>query len=83
MPSWLMTLLSSMPEGTPKIHFIGVKFPLISIEGSEGSVKVVDQSAGVCGFYDNLVDVSFDQVILYLIVKALLDGTLICGPDIF
>jgi len=56
---------------------------LLSVEGFEGSVEVVDQSAGVSGFHDNVIDVSFDQVIPYLAVKTLLDGTLICGSGIF
>ena len=83
MPSRLTTLPSSIPEGTQKTLFFGVEFPLISIEGLDGSVEVVDQSAGVSSFHDNIVDASLDQVIPYFIVKALLDGTLVCGPSVF
>jgi hypothetical protein len=32
-------------------------------------------------FHDHIIDVCFDQVILDLISKALLDSTLICGPS--
>jgi hypothetical protein len=34
------------------------------------------------GFHDHIIDVCFDQVILDLISKALLDSTLVCGPNI-
>jgi hypothetical protein len=33
-------------------------------------------------FHDHIIDVGFDQVILDLISKALLDSTLIYGPHI-
>jgi len=42
MPLRLMTLSSSMPEGTPKIHFFGIKLPFISVQCLESPVEVVD-----------------------------------------
>jgi hypothetical protein len=31
-------------------------------------------------FHDHIIDIGFNQVILDLISKALLDSTLVCGP---
>jgi hypothetical protein len=35
------------------------------------------------GFHGHIIDVGFNQVILDLINKALLDSTLVCGPCVF
>jgi hypothetical protein len=63
--------------------FFGVELPFVSIESFHGSIKVVDQGIGYPNFYDDIVDVGFDEVIVYLIMEALLDSTLVCGPCIF
>jgi hypothetical protein len=33
-------------------------------------------------FYHHIINVGFDKVILYLVLKTVLDGTLVCGPRI-
>jgi len=65
-----------------KDAFFGVELPFVSIEGFESSIKLIDQGVGDPSFYDNIVDVSLDKVISYLIVEALLNSTLVCSPCI-
>jgi hypothetical protein len=45
---------------------------LVLVESHEGALEVVD----------HIIDVGFDQIILNLISKALLDSTLVHGPRI-
>jgi hypothetical protein len=37
---------------------------------------------GLPGFYNHIINVGFDKVILYLILETVLDGTLVCGPRV-
>jgi len=46
-------------------------------------VEVIDQSAGVSGFDDNVINVSFEKVITYFIMEALLYGALISSSGVF
>jgi len=46
-------------------------------------VQVVDQGARVLGFDDNIIDVSLDEVIAYLVAEALLNSALISGSGVF
>jgi hypothetical protein len=55
---------------------------LVLVERREGTLEIVDQGVSLPGFHDHIIDVCFDQVILDLISKALLDSTLVCGPSI-
>jgi hypothetical protein len=43
-------------------------------------LDIVNQGVSLPGFHDHIIDVGFDQVILDLISKALLDSTLVCSP---
>jgi hypothetical protein len=45
-------------------------------------LEIVDQGVSLPGFHDHIIDVCFDQVILDLISKALLDSMLVCGPNV-
>jgi hypothetical protein len=45
-------------------------------------LEIVDQGVSLPGFHNHIIDVCFDQVILDLISKALLDSTLVCGHSI-
>jgi hypothetical protein len=37
---------------------------------------------GLPGFYNHIINIGFDEVILYLILETVLDGTLVCGPRV-
>jgi hypothetical protein len=43
-------------------------------------LEIVDQGVSLPGFHDHIIDIGFNQVILDLISKALLDRTLVCSP---
>jgi hypothetical protein len=43
-------------------------------------LEIVDQAVSLPGFHDHVIYVGFDQIILDLIGKALLDSTLVRGP---
>jgi hypothetical protein len=45
-------------------------------------LEIVDQGVSLPGFHDHIIDVGFNQVILNLLSKALLDSTLIYGPRV-
>jgi hypothetical protein len=55
---------------------------LVLVESHEGTLEIVDQGVSLPGFHDHIINVGFDQVILNLISKALLDSTLIYGPRV-
>jgi hypothetical protein len=55
---------------------------LVLVEGREGTLEIVDQGMSLPGFHDHIIDVGFDQIILDLISKALLDSTLVHGPRV-
>jgi hypothetical protein len=55
---------------------------LVLVESRKGPLEIVDQGVSLPGFHDHVVNVGFDQVILDLIGKALLDSTLVCGPRV-
>jgi hypothetical protein len=52
------------------------------VESREGMLEIVDQGASLPGFHDHIIDIGFDQVILDLISKAVLDSTLVRGPRV-
>ena len=83
MPLKLTTLPSSMLEGTPKIHFLGLSFHLYLLRTLKVPLRLLIRVLASLVFTTNIVDISFDQVIPYLIMKILLDGTLVCSSDIF
>jgi hypothetical protein len=37
---------------------------------------------GLPGFYNHIINVGFDKVILYLVLEIVLDGTPVCAPRI-
>jgi hypothetical protein len=45
-------------------------------------LEIVDQGVSLPGFHDHIIDVGFDQIILDLISKTLLDSMLVCGPRV-
>jgi hypothetical protein len=53
---------------------------LVLVESREGTLEIVNQGVSLPGFHDHIINVGFDQVILDLISKALLDSMLVCGP---
>jgi hypothetical protein len=55
---------------------------LVLVESYEGTLKIVDQGVSLLGFHDHVIDVGFDQIILDLISKAVLDSTLVRGPHV-
>jgi hypothetical protein len=55
---------------------------LALVESHEGTLEIVDQGASLPGFHDHIINVGFDQIILDLISKALLDSTLVRGPRV-
>jgi hypothetical protein len=55
---------------------------LVLVESREGTLLIVDQGVSLPGFHDHIIDVGFDQIILDLISKALLDSTLVRGPRV-
>jgi hypothetical protein len=83
MPSRLtIILLGKIPEGMPKMHFL-VELPLVLIKSPKSSLKVVNKSVDYPGFHDHVVYIGLNEVISYFIMKALLNGTLVCCPCIF
>jgi hypothetical protein len=48
---------------------------LVLVESREGMLEIVDQGVSLPGFHDHIIDVGFDQIILDLISKALLDSS--------
>jgi hypothetical protein len=55
---------------------------LVLVESRKGTLEIVDQGVSLPGFHDHIIDVGFDQIILDLISKALLDSTLVHGPRV-
>jgi hypothetical protein len=45
-------------------------------------LEIVNQGVSLPGFHDHIIDIGFDQIILDLISKAVLDSTLVHGPRI-
>jgi hypothetical protein len=37
---------------------------------------------GLLGFYDHIINVGFDKVILYLVLETVLDDALVCGSRV-
>jgi hypothetical protein len=82
MPLRLTTLPSNISDGTPKIHFLGLSFHLVLVKSHENLLEIIDQGMGLPGFYNHIINVGFDMVILYLVSKTVLDGTLVCSPRV-
>jgi hypothetical protein len=55
---------------------------LVLVKSHEVTLEIVDQGVSLPSFHDHIIDVGFDQVILDLISKALLDSMLVYGPHI-
>jgi hypothetical protein len=55
---------------------------LVLVESREGTLEIIDQGVSLPGFYDHIINVGFDRVILDLISKALLDSMLVHGPRV-
>jgi hypothetical protein len=37
---------------------------------------------GLSGFYNHIINLGFDKVILYLVLETVLDDALVCGPRV-
>jgi hypothetical protein len=56
---------------------------LVLVESREGALEVIDQGVSLPGFYNHIIGVGFDQIVLNFISKAVLDSALIRGPRVF
>jgi hypothetical protein len=55
---------------------------LVLVESCENLLEIIDQGMGLPGFYNHIINVGFDKVILYLILEIVLDGMLVCGTRV-
>jgi hypothetical protein len=55
---------------------------LVLVESREGTLEIFDQGVSLPGFHNHIIDIGFNQIILDLISKALLDSTSVCGPRV-
>jgi hypothetical protein len=55
---------------------------LVLVKGHENPLEIVDQGMGLPGFYNLIINVGFNEVILYLILETVQDGALVCGPHV-
>jgi hypothetical protein len=55
---------------------------LVRVESRENPLEIVDQGMGLPSFYNHIINVGFDKVILYLILETVLDGTLVRGTHV-
>jgi hypothetical protein len=58
-----------------------IKLPLVHVKSYENPLEIIDQGMGLSGFYNHIINVGFDKVILYLVLETVLDGRLVCGPN--
>jgi hypothetical protein len=65
-----------------KDTLLRIKLPLVLVKSRENPLEIIDQGMGLPGFYNHIINVGFDKVILYLILEIVLDGTLVCGPHV-
>jgi hypothetical protein len=65
-----------------KDTLLRIKLRLVRVKSHENPLEIIDQGMGLSGFYNHIINVGFDKVILYLILETVLDGTLVCGPRI-
>jgi hypothetical protein len=57
-----------------------IKLALVLVKSHENPLEIVDQGMGLPGFYNHIINVGFNKVILYLVLETVLDGALVCGP---
>jgi hypothetical protein len=50
------------------------------VESREGTLEIIDQGVSLPCFHDHIIDLGFNQIILNLISKAVLDSILVRGP---
>jgi hypothetical protein len=55
---------------------------LVFVKSRENTLEIIDQGMGLPSFYNHIINVGFDKVILYLVLETVLDGTLVCGPRV-
>jgi hypothetical protein len=56
---------------------------LVLVKSHENPLEIVDQGMGLPSFYNHIINVGFNKVILYLVLETVLDGMLVCGPRVF
>jgi hypothetical protein len=59
-----------------------IKLPLVCVKSHENPLEIVDQGMSLPSFYNHIINVGFDKVILYLVLEIVLDGALVCGPHV-
>jgi hypothetical protein len=59
-----------------------IKLPLVHVKSHENPLEIIDQGMSLPSFYNHIINVGFDKVILYLILETVLDGALVCGPHV-
>jgi hypothetical protein len=55
---------------------------LILVKSCENPLEIIDQGMGLPGFYNHIINVGFDEVILYLVLEIVLGGALVCGTRV-
>jgi hypothetical protein len=63
-----------------KDTLLRIKLPLVHVKSRKNPLKIIDQGMGLPGFYNHILNIGFDKVILYLVLETVLDGALVCGP---
>jgi hypothetical protein len=66
-----------------KYALLGIQLPLKLIECLEGLVEVVDQGRGHFGLHHYVINICLNELISDLVLKALLDGSLMGCTCIF
>jgi hypothetical protein len=59
-----------------------IKLPLVLVKSCENPLEIIDQGMGLPGFYNHIINVGFDEVILYLVLEIVLGGALVCGTRV-
>jgi hypothetical protein len=65
-----------------KDTLLRIELPLVLVQSRENLLEIVDQGMGLPGFYNHIINVGFDKVILYLVLETVLDDALACGPRV-
>jgi hypothetical protein len=66
----------------PEDTLLRIKLPLVLVKSHENPLEIVDQGMGLSGFYNHIINIGFDEVILYLVLETVLVGALVCGPRV-
>jgi hypothetical protein len=53
---------------------------LVLVKSHENSLEIIDQGMGLPSFYNHIINIGFDKVILYLILETVLDACWYVAP---